>query len=203
MSQYVVNCDGYSCVDNAIVYGIEESIKRAKYPMSTDIHTLNSDLTNGIRSLANCEKGTGHDQWLCGIILDFDFTLSVKAWTEAERYNFLTFISSQSTMHRISKFDLDNQYMEYVDKQISDRVKQLVADYNEDPTPEKYLNILYSNPAGFKLTAGMVTNYRQLKTIYAQQKTHRLPEWREFCMWIETLPHSELIIGQEQDNDKT
>ena len=58
---------------------------------------------------------------------------------------------------------------------------------------EKYLKILYSNPCGFRLTAGMTTNYRQLKTIYAQRRYHRLPEWREFCKWIEALPHSELI----------
>ena len=201
MSQYIVNCNGYSCVDDAIVYGLDESIKRAKYPMSIDTNALNNDLTKGIKSLATCEKGTGHDQWLCGVILEFDLTLSVKAWTEAERYNFLTFISSQSTMHRIAKFDLDSQYIDYVDAQISDRVKQLVDDYNSDPTPEKYLKVLYSNPAGFRLTAGMVTNYRQLKTIYAQRKTHRLPEWREFCKWIETLPHSELITGQEANDD--
>jgi hypothetical protein len=34
----------------------------------------------------------------------------------------------------------------------------------------------------------MTTNYRQLKTIYHQRKNHRLPEWREFCEWILTLP---------------
>mgnify|MGYP002519675587 CR=1 FL=1 len=58
---------------------------------------------------------------------------------------------------------------------------------------EKYLEILYSNPAGFKLTARMTTNYRQLKTIYAQRKNHRLPEWRAFCEWIETLPNADFI----------
>ena len=62
-----------------------------------------------------------------------------------------------------------------------------------------YLEILYNNPAGFRLTAGMTTNYRQLKTIYAQRKNHRLPEWREFCKWIQTLPHSELIIGKDNN----
>jgi hypothetical protein len=36
-------------------------------------------------------------------------------WVEAERYRFLEFVSSQSTMHRITKFDLDNCYNEYVD----------------------------------------------------------------------------------------
>lgn len=51
-----------------------------------------------------------------------------------------------------------------------------------------YLRCLYSNPCGFRLTAGMTTNYCQLKTIYQQRKDHRLPEWREFCQWILTLP---------------
>ena len=50
-------------------------------------------------------------------------------------------------------------------------------------------------PSGLELTARMTTNYRQLKTIYAQRKNHRLPEWRRFCEWIEDLPMSELIIG--------
>ena len=64
---------------------------------------------------------------------------------------------------------------------------------NEEAIKEQYLRVLYSNPCGFKLTAGMTTNYRQLKTIYNQRKTHRLPEWRAFCEWIHTLPMSELI----------
>jgi hypothetical protein len=66
----------------------------------------------------------------------------------------------------------------------------------EEEKKLKYLQILYSNPCGFQLTARMTTNYRQLKTIYAQRKTHRLPEWRAFCKWIETLPHAkEFICG--------
>ena len=78
-------------VDNVKVYGLEESIKRAKYPMSTDINKLNSDLTKGIRSLSNSDRGEGHDQWLTGVIVQFDLTFTVKAWTEAERYHFLDF----------------------------------------------------------------------------------------------------------------
>ena len=69
----------------------------------------------------------------------------------------------------------------------------------EKQKAKKYLEVLYSNPAGFRLTAGMTTNYRQLKTIYAQRKNHRLPEWRTFCKWIETLPMSELITGESKE----
>lgn len=206
-------------VDNVKVYGLEESIKRAKYPMSTDINKLNSELTNGIKSLSNSGRGEGHDQWLTGVIVQFDLTFTVKVWTEAERYHFFDFVSSQSTMHRITKFNLDEAYSEYVDPRIIDIMKEKVDTYNilagekhfdgatdeqiqkwKDALSKMYLEILYSNPCGFKLTAGMTTNYRQLKTIYHQRKTHRLPEWREFCTWVETLPmFKELCLGGESN----
>lgn len=194
-------------VSNVKVYGLEESIRRAKFPMSVDVDSLTAELTPGITKLAQTPKGSGHDNWLNGVIVQFDLTFSLKAWTEMQRYHFIDFVSSQSTMHRITKFDLTKAYNEYVDPRIIDIVKEKVDMYNEldskqDKTPEQveqlkamYLEILYNNPAGFKLTAGMTTNYRQLKTIYAQRKFHRLPEWREFCKWIETLPNAELIVG--------
>lgn len=204
----------HDVVNNVEVYGLEESIRRAKYPMAIDATCPNTELTTGIQNLAKSEKGSGHDQFLTGIIVQFDLTFTVKAWTEAERYHFLDFISSQSTMHRITKFDLDKTYIEYVDPRMITIMKEKVAAYNtlanekhfEGATDEqikewketlnkKYLEILYSNPCGMKLTAGMTTNYRQLKTIYSQRKTHRLPEWRVFCEWVETLPYAkELII---------
>lgn len=52
---------------------------------------------------------------------------------------------------------------------------------------------------GLRLTARITTNYRQLKTIYQQRKNHRLPEWRAFCAWIETLPRAEFITGKRVD----
>lgn len=210
-------------VSNVQVYGLEESIKRAKYPMSTDVNQLNSEVTSRIKSLGNAEKGSGHDQFLTGIIVQFDLTFTVKAWTEAERYSFLDFVSSQSTMHRIAKFNLDEAYVEYVDQRIVEIMKEKVAEYNRidfewktgftpqsveiqqahiEEMKQRYLEILYSNPCGFRLTAGMTTNYRQLKTIYSQRKTHRLPEWREFCDWIETLPmFKELCLGGESNGE--
>lgn len=195
MSEFNVN--GCGCVANAAVYGLEESIRRAKFPMATDTSALNTELTSGISKLAQSKHGEGHDQWLTGVIVQFDLSFTVKCWTEAERYHFFDFVSSQSTMHRITKFDIGNAYVKYVDPRIIQVMKEKVDEYNketsEEAKREKYLEILYSNPAGFKLTAGMTTNYRQLKTIYAQRKNHRLPEWREFCKWIETLPMSELI----------
>ncbi len=183
-------------VSNVNVYGFENSVRGSKFPMATDTGELGCCVVPTTYKLATCEKGSGHDQFLTGIIVQFDLTFTVKAWTEAERYHFLDFISSQSTMHRIAKFDLDEQYIEYVDPRMIAIMNELKDIYNNTKEPRDYLRLLYSNPCGFKLTAAMTTNYRQLKTIYSQRKNHRLPEWKEFCAWIETLPYAEFITGK-------
>lgn len=48
-------------INNVKIYGLEESIRRAKFPMSIAIEELNSDLTPGILKLAQTPKGSGHD----------------------------------------------------------------------------------------------------------------------------------------------
>mgnify|MGYP000269158987 FL=1 len=198
-------------VENVQVYGLEESIRRAKFPMSVDVDSLNHDITQGIITLGKSSVGSGHDNFLNGIVVQFDLTFSNKAWVEAERYHFFDFVSSQSTMHRITQFKLKDQCNKYVDSRIIDIVQEKIDEYNRlkeldkeshsdsrtELLKELYLKILYNIPSGFELTAGMTTNYRQLKTIYHQRKTHRLPEWREFCAWIETLPKfKEICLGE-------
>ena len=189
-------------VTNVKIYDLEESLKASKYPMAVDTDSVTSELTETHRKLAQSGKGEGHDQFLTGIRVNFDLTFTVKAWVEAERYRFLEFVSSQSTMHRISKFDLDAQYCEYVDPRIIGIMNELKDKYNESGDKDDYLRLLYSNPCGFKLTARLTTNYRCLKTMYSQRKTHRLPEWREFCKWVETLPYAEdLITGGNNERN--
>ena len=170
--------------------------------MATDVDKLTDELTPGIKALATSGQGEGHDNWLNGPTVQFDLTFTIKAWTEAERYHFFNFISSQSTMHRITKFNLKESYISYVDPRIVTIMREKVDNYNKlaaDPAigsedlKELYLEILYSNPSGFKLTARMTTDYRQLKTIYQQRRKHRLPEWRIFTDWIATLPEADLI----------
>jgi hypothetical protein len=186
-------------VRNYKVYGLEDSVKASKYPMAVDTEACTPKITKRTKTLANCATGTGHDTFLNGIIVQFDLTFTLKAWPEAQRYHFLEFVSSQSTMHRITHFEPEKQCNEYVHIGVISILKGLIDCYNADPTPENYLRVLYNIPTGFRLTARMSTNYRQLKTIYQQRKNHRLPEWRTFCEWIKSLPHSELIIPEGEE----
>lgn len=199
-------------ISNVKIYDLEESLIASGYPMRTKeiIHDLGTqDFERGERLVKATLKGnTAHHQFLTGVRVNFDLTFTNKAWVEAERYRFLEFVSSQSTMHRITKFDLEGQYIEYVDHRIIEIMREKIERYNrlvelrpeppipeyEDEIKEAYLEILYSNPAGFKLTARMTTNYRCLRNIYIQRRNHRLPEWRAFCRWIETLPYASLFL---------
>lgn len=202
-------------VSNVEIYGLKESVRGSKYPMAVDLSKVDDSITPTVEKLATAKMGSGHDNFLNGIIVQFDLTFSNKAWVEAERYHFLDFVSSQSTMHRMTRFDLDHAYIEYTDERIIAIMKEKVNAYNAlqeeiskkrangedvkelvEQAKEMYLGVLYSNPAGFLLTARMTTNYRQLKTMYAQRKTHRLPEWRAFCAYLETLPYAHFITGQ-------
>lgn len=184
-------------VSNFKVYGLSESIKASKYPMAIGTETCSDKVTDRVVKLAQCATGTGHDQFLTGIVVQFDLTYSIKAWVEAERYHFLDFVSSQSTMHRITQFDPNEQCNEYVLTDTILLLYDLIDKYKANPTPENYLRVLYNVPVGFRLTARMTTNYRQLKTIYNQRKNHRLPEWKAFCEWIEHLPMAEFITGKD------
>lgn len=183
-------------IDNVRVMGFGDAIRAAKFPMAVDVDAVNYELTKGIQSLAEAPIGSGHDNWLNGVIVQFDLTASLKFWPQLQRYHFIDFVSSQSTMHRIAQFNIDESCNSYVEPEIINILKRLVDKYNQNPSDDGYLKILYNIPSGFEITARMTTNYRQLKTIYNQRKAHRLPEWREFCKWIEKLPNSELITRE-------
>ena len=184
-------------IENIQVYGIEDSFKASKYPFAIDVNTVDGSMTDKIKSLANCKAGTGHDNFLNGIIVQFDLTFSIKAWVEAERYHFFDFVSSQSTMHCISKMDIRPMCNKYVSDVVIEEVERLKEVYLNDKTDENYLRLLYNIPTGFELTARMTTNYRQLKIMRLQRKFHRLPDWHVFCDFIEKLPYAKELICNE------
>ena len=188
-------------ISNIKVYDLEESMRAAGYPMRTDLdETLDftKDWGRAQRLTKASRFNAAHAQFLTGIVVNFDLTFSNKAWIEAERYRFLNFVSSQSTMHCITKFGLSRQCNEYVDERIITIVQEYIDLYNSLTAQDEetiefkknlYLKILYNLPSGFQLTARMTTNYRCLLNIYNQRHDHRLPEWREFCnQLLEELP---------------
>lgn len=192
-----------SNIQNVQVYGLEESVAASGYPMSTKVMNLNNLKKAGEKNhnradrLAAVPIGSGHDQFLTSIIVQFDLTFPLKAWVELQRYHFIDFCSSMSTMHKITNMDVEKCCNDYVDNDIINILEKYIEHYINNPTNENFYRMIYNIPSGFEYTARLTTNYRQLKTIYSQRRNHRLPDWHVFCDWIETLPYSEWITGEK------
>ena len=179
------------------VYGINETLSYARFPMlPLDKPELAFQKEEGNKTLARAKRlgitpiGSGHDNFLKGITVVFDVDFTNKVWVQAERYHWFEIISSMSTVHALTKTQIDEyMFCEWTDKVIIDRLVEIQQTYTNNPTKDNLLRLLYSCPAGITVRAGITTNYRQLKTIYEQRHNHVLPEWREFCQFLLTLPH--------------
>ena len=150
--------------------------------------------------LSKAPLNSGHVSFAKGIIVNMDVTFTNKAWIEFQRYHFADIITGMSTMHRISKFDLDSAFNQYTDPQIINRLKELQEVYLTTRDKEDYLKLLYSTPAGLEMTGRVTTNYLQLMNMWSQRHNHRLPEWRQFCEeLIDKLPlFKEFLIANGQ-----
>lgn len=180
-------------ISNVSVYGLNQSLIASGYPMATEIEhrdVTQRDLDRG-RKLGNAPIGSGHDCMLKGIIVQFDLTAPEFFWRQFDRYHFHDYVSSQSKMHNILKFDIAKMCNENVDVRIIKILKEYIDQYNKSTPEEKeywFDSILSNCPMGIELTARITSNYLQEKSIYNQRRHHRLRQWQYYCDWQETLP---------------
>ncbi|MDD7715248.1 MAG: hypothetical protein SO132_01425 [Candidatus Enteromonas sp.] len=192
-------------VSNTYVYGLERAVKASGNPMRVKIDTSEANEKDFLRAsrLGSTNSGEGHDNFLKGITVQLDVAAPLYWWKEAQRYHWFDFISSQSTMHCLLKFDVSSQCVDDTDPKILERMKELVEEYNQiqddgehkDEKKAKWRVLVASLPCGFCLCATMTTNYQQLKTMYRQRCNHKLKEWHVFCDWILSLPHFKELTG--------
>ena len=182
-------------IQNTQVYGLERAVKASGNPMRTLIETdapTESDFKRAER-LGSTRNGEGNDNFLKGILVQLDVTAPLYWWKQAQRYHWFDFISSQSTMHCLMKFDVESQCVPATSKEVLHIIEKMIEEYKalEDTEERKALweQIVASLPCGFCLGATMTTNYQQLKTMCHQRKNHKLKEWHVFCAWCESLPH--------------
>jgi hypothetical protein len=182
-------------IKNTSVFGLDKAYKASGNPMRTIID--DGDVTDKDRlraqKLGSARNGLGHDNFLKGIIVQMDVTAPLYWWKQAQRYHWFDFVSSQSTMHCLLKFDVRTQAVSDTNPEVLALVEKLKEKYLQipDDSPEKVIKwreLVASLPCGFCLGATMTTNYQQLKTMYIQRRVHRLTEWHIFCAWCETLP---------------
>lgn len=84
-------------IENTQVYGLENAIRASGNPMRTAITSPEEELTakdfKRAEKLANTGLGEGHDNYLNGIIVQFDLHAPLYMWKQIQRYHFVDFIS--------------------------------------------------------------------------------------------------------------
>lgn len=215
-----MNVEGIMRVANAEVYGLDESIIASSYPMANvycdnmDEYEMSDKDLKRAKHLGLAKPGEGHDCFLKGILLQFDLQVPEYIWRQLDRYHFIDYISSQSKMHRILQFDIDEMCNKYVSEEAIVNVKRWIEYYNSyemyvrhiekielrngeeiDFTKENIFRMIIANcPCGLMLTARMTTNYLQLKSIINQREHHKMQEWRYLTDWFKTLPMVNEIV---------
>lgn len=190
---------------NTEVFGIDKSLKASGNPMRTkfDRDPVSDKDWNRSMKLGSARNGQGHDNFLKGIIVQMDLIAPLYFWKQAQRYHWFDFVSSQSTMHCLLKFDVESQCVSDTNKEVIAICKKLVDEYlsmdeNDPNKVNKWRELVASLPCGFCLGATMTTNYQQLKTMYLQRRYHKLKEWHVFCDWCLSLPHFVELTGVDK-----
>ena len=190
-----VVASGYAMIEEYEIAKVREALAQIEYFETIDNDISLDPSTKRVFNLMKNPLNSGHCSFAKGIVVNMDLTFTNKAWIEFQRYHFADIVTGMSTMHRISKFNLENAFNEFTDPQVIERLQELQNEYNADRSQENYLKLLYSTPAGLKMTGRVTTNYLQLMNIWQQRHNHRLPEWRQFCKELqEKLPNFEEFL---------
>ena len=156
--------------------------------------------------------GTDHRKFMRMIVVYVDVTAPLYWYKELETYKVGTVSNSCSTMHTLDKRDLELEDFSMDSIKENDVAFQLFCDvierinvlrrcYNECGEKSYWREMIQLLPSSYNQRRTLMLNYEVLANIYRARRNHKLTEWREFCHWIESLPYSELITGEEKSND--
>lgn len=154
--------------------------------------------------------GTDHRKFMRMIVVYVDVTAPRYWWAEADTYKVGTVANSCSTMHKIhtkelTPDDFSHEFFfgeeELVLERILYQLNYCREKFNATGNKNWWWKIIQLLPQSYNQRRTLMLNYEVLANIYRARRNHKLTEWREFCRWIESLPYSELITGEEKLND--
>ena len=157
--------------------------------------------------------GADHRKFMRMITVYVDITAPLYWWKEFDTYKVGTVANSCSTMHKIhaKEFTLDDFSCEHLYPEVREVFENTIIKYlNEarktynflsDTTSKKdaWWQMIQLLPTSYNQKRTVMLNYEVLANIYKSRRNHKLDEWHTFCDWIESLPYSELITGNENE----
>lgn len=132
----------------------------------------------------------GHNKFLESIYVWIDVTAPRFWWQEADTYRIST-KQSESTMHTLTKRPIEQSDFEYdIDDFMLYTINCMIISCGNEGVAQ----IKNALPEGFLQRRIWVMNYKTLRNIIKQRRTHRLPQWRQFCASVlEQVQHPELL----------
>ena len=151
------------------------------------------------RTLGNVPVGSGHNSLFKGVQFNMILNFPLYWLKEYQRYHHTDIISSQSTMHKILKFNLEDMFTDEVDDRCVKIMKDLREQYDKEEDKDKkrqiWRRIINSCPDGLHMTQGITINYLQLTTMIPQRRNHKLKEeWGVLCKFFESLPYYDFFL---------
>lgn len=204
-------------IDNVDVTGYEHAIRGMRNPHNSwdksdsrykGGHYIIGE--NDYKLMVNlATAGSDHSKYLRMITVYADITAPLYFWKEYDTYKVGTVANSCSTMHKIHarELTLDDFSIEYLDS-YSKRAIELTINvlnrcrevYLRDNIKVNWYQMIQLLPSSYNQRRTVQLNYQVLRNMYHARKNHKLTEWRDFCKWVESLPHSELItVSAESD----
>jgi len=126
----------------------------------------------------------GHNKYLEHIFVWLRIRAPRYWWAEADTYR-LTSKSSESTMHTLKKELRDSTYESFAYNNFEDpnalekSVYDKMCKFLQEKAPIHQIKQLL--PESFLQQRMWVINYKNIKEIMLQRKTHALPHWPIFC----------------------
>lgn len=169
------------------------------FSLGCNDHSLMQRLSNA---------GTDHRKYMRMMPVYVRITAPLYWWKEFDTYKVGTVTNSCSTMHKIQdkEFTLDDFSTEHFrlisERCLKDTIDVLNGyrnDYIRTKDKDYWWQMIQLLPSSYNQTRNVMLNYEVLANIYRQRKNHKLDEWREVCKWIESLPYSELITGENDE----
>ena len=163
---------------------------------------------NDLKLMKSLSKaGSDHGKFLRMINVTFDCNAPLYWWKEADTYKVGTVANSCSTMHKIhaKEFTIDDFSHEHLElnfnRELLDNIIHCLnvnrEQFLETKDKQYWWQMIQLLPSSYNQLRTVQLNYQVLKNMYHARKHHKLDEWRDFCKFIESLPYSELITGEQ------
>lgn len=151
------------------------------------------------RTLGNVPVGSGHNSLFKGVQFNVILNFPLYWLKEYQRYHHTDIISSQSTMHKILKFNLEDMFTDEVDDRCVEIMKDLREQYEKETDKDKkkqiWRKLINSCPDGLHMTQGITINYLQLTTMIPQREHHKLSEWsKDLIPFFKSLPYYDFFL---------